>query len=39
MPGDPAFHGVNPGGVPWVLDRGEVKLSSDDELDLRVEGS
>ena len=38
MPGDPAFHGVNPGGVPWVLDRGEVKLSSDNELDLRVEG-
>ena len=38
MPGDPAFHGVNPGGVPWVLDRGEVKLSSDDDLDLRVEG-
>jgi len=38
MPDDPAFHGVNPGGLPWVLDRGEVKLSSDDELDLRVEG-
>jgi len=38
MPDDPAFHGVNPGGVPWVLDRGEVKLSSDDDLDLRVEG-
>ena len=38
MPGDPAFHGVNPGGAPWVLDQGEVKLSSDDEFDLRVEG-
>ena len=38
MPGDPPFHGVNPGGAPWVLDRGSVRLSSDDELDLRVEG-
>src|SRR5262245_53984078 len=38
MPDDPAFHGVNPGGLPWVLDRGQVRLSSDDELDLRVEG-
>jgi hypothetical protein len=38
MPDDASFHGVNPGGVPWVLDRGEVRLSSDDELDLRVEG-
>ncbi len=31
-------HGVNPGGAPWVLDRGSVRLSSDDQLDLRVEG-
>ena len=38
MPGEAAFHGVNPGGVPWVLDRGEVRLNGDDELELQVEG-
>ena len=37
MPGDPHFHGVAPGGLPWVLDRGEVRIN-DDGLDLRVEG-
>ncbi len=38
QPGDPAFHGVGPGSLPWVLDRGEVRLNGDDELELRVEG-
>ena len=37
MPDDPDFHGVAPGGAPWVLDRGEVRLG-DDELEVRVEG-
>jgi hypothetical protein len=26
QPTDPTFHGVNPGGAPWVLKRGEVRL-------------
>ena len=37
MPGDPSFHGVAPGGLPWVLDGGEVRID-DNGLDLRVEG-
>lgn len=38
IPTDPAFHGVNPGGAPWVLTDGRVRLKSDGELDLRVKG-
>jgi hypothetical protein len=38
LPTDPALHGVTPGGAPWVLDRGSVKLKSDGRLRLRVEG-
>jgi hypothetical protein len=26
QPTDPTFHGVTPGGAPWVLKRGEVRL-------------
>jgi hypothetical protein len=37
-PGDPAFHGVNPGGAPWVLKRGDVRLKRDGKLTLRVKG-
>ena len=37
VPTDPAFHGVNPGGAPWVLKEGRVQLSGD-RLDLRVRG-
>src|SRR3954454_4739886 len=37
VPTDPAFHGVTAGGAPWVLRRGEVKVS-DGRLDLRVRG-
>jgi hypothetical protein len=37
VPTDPAFHGVTPGGAPWVLRRGEVKVD-DGRLDLRVRG-
>jgi hypothetical protein len=35
---DPAFHGVAPGGLPWVLDRGSVELKSKGRLELRVRG-
>ena len=38
MPDDPSFHDVAPGGLPWVLDRGEVRVDDEDGLDLRVEG-
>jgi hypothetical protein len=38
MPTDPTFHGVAPGGAPWVLKDGQVQLSSDGRLDLRVRG-
>jgi len=37
VPTDPSFHGVAPGGAPWVLRRGDVKVS-DGRLDLRVRG-
>jgi hypothetical protein len=35
---DPSIHGVAPGGAPWVLDRGEVRLKQDGKFKLRVEG-
>jgi hypothetical protein len=38
QPTDPTFHRVTPGEAPWVLKRGEVRLKSDNELDLRVNG-
>ncbi len=37
VPTDPAFHGVTPGNLPWVLKEGDVRLRSD-RLDLRVQG-
>ncbi|HEY6638574.1 MAG TPA: hypothetical protein VIZ61_12895 [Solirubrobacterales bacterium] len=37
VPTDPTFHGVAPGGSPWVLKEGSVRLSGD-RLDLRVKG-
>jgi hypothetical protein len=38
VPTDPTFHGVAPGGAPWVLSRGSVTLSSEGRLDLTVKG-
>jgi hypothetical protein len=38
VPTDPAFHGVAPGGAPWVLKRGDVELSRNGRLELRVRG-
>jgi hypothetical protein len=38
QPTDPTFHGVAPGGLPWVLDRGSVELKSKGRLELRVRG-
>ena len=38
VPTDVAIHGIVPGGVPWVLDRGSVRLKADGELDVRIRG-
>src|SRR5262245_44963461 len=38
MTTDPTFHGVTPGGAPWVLDRGEVRVRLDGRFELRVRG-
>ncbi len=38
VPSDPGFHGITPGGVPWQLERGSVRLKVDGELDVRITG-
>ncbi len=38
LPTDAAFHGVGPGGVPWQLDRGDVRIKADGEFDLELRG-
>ncbi len=38
QPTDPMFDGVSPGGLPWALKFGDVRLKSDGHLDLRVKG-
>ncbi|HEY2600468.1 MAG TPA: hypothetical protein VGI67_02855 [Thermoleophilaceae bacterium] len=38
QPTDPTFHGVAPGGVPWVLTSGSVELKQKGKLELRVRG-
>jgi hypothetical protein len=38
VPGDPTFHDVNPGGAPWVLQRGEVRLKRNGQFRLRLQG-
>jgi len=35
---DPAFHAVTPGGAPWSLDRGSVKIGRNGHFDLRLKG-
>ena len=38
LPTDPTFHGVSPGGAPWVLKRGDVEVKRHGELTLEVKG-
>jgi hypothetical protein len=38
MPTDDAINGVNPGGLPWVLGRGEVRVRDNGRMDVRLEG-
>lgn len=35
---DPPINGVAPGGAPWVIDRGEVRVRDDGRMDVRIEG-
>jgi hypothetical protein len=37
-PGDLPIDGVNPGGLPWILDRGEVRVRPNGRMDVRIEG-
>ena len=36
--GDPAVHGVTPGGAPWVLRRGRVQLAADGRIKVELRG-
>jgi hypothetical protein len=38
LPGDAAINGVAPGGLPWVIDRGEVRVRDSGRMDVRIEG-
>lgn len=38
VPGDPTVHGVVPGNVPWVLDRGRVQLAADGKIKIQLRG-
>jgi hypothetical protein len=38
VPTDPSFHGVAPGGAPWVLKRGAVEIKKSGRLELSVKG-
>jgi hypothetical protein len=38
VPTDPTFHGVAPGGAPWVLKRGAVELRRGGRFELEVRG-
>jgi hypothetical protein len=37
-PTDPAIHGVAPGGAPWGLSAGSLRLRDDGRLDIRIDG-
>ncbi|MDQ1629467.1 MAG: hypothetical protein QOI54_3211 [Actinomycetota bacterium] len=37
-PTDPPIFEVGPGGLPWVLDKGEVRVREDGRTDVRLEG-
>jgi hypothetical protein len=38
LPTDPTLNGVAAGGVPWVLDRGDVRIKRGGRLRLKVRG-
>ena len=38
LPGDAPINLVGPGGKPWILDRGEVRVRESGRMDVRIEG-
>jgi len=38
LPSDAAINGVPPGGAPWIIDRGEVRVRDGGRMDVRIEG-
>lgn len=38
MPTDDPIDGVNPGGLPWVIGRGEARIRMNGRVDVRIEG-
>jgi hypothetical protein len=38
MPTDAAINGVAPGGLPWIISRGEVRVRDNGRMDVRIEG-
>ena len=38
MPDDDPINGVNPGGLPWIIGRGEVRVRESGRMDVRIEG-
>jgi hypothetical protein len=38
MPTDDAINGVAPGGAPWILSRGEVRVRDNGRMDVRIQG-
>ncbi|HEY7197271.1 MAG TPA: hypothetical protein VH306_08790 [Gaiellaceae bacterium] len=38
VPNDDTIHGVAPGGLPWVIKRGEARLRANGKLEVEVKG-
>lgn len=38
LPTDDPVNGVNPGGLPWQLEEGQVRVRADGRMDVRIEG-
>jgi hypothetical protein len=38
LPTDDAIDGVNPGGAPWVIEEGMVRVRASGRMDVRIEG-
>jgi hypothetical protein len=38
LPTDPAINGVKPGGAPWIIDKGTVRVRDDGRIKVRIEG-
>jgi hypothetical protein len=38
MPTDPAVHGIAPGGLPWAIGHGRVRLNADGRLRIDIHG-